>query len=281
MRSALLALLLPVAASALGHSHQWQGVAAAVREELGSFYKGQYGGVDPSYEPYDLGVDTASITDIHVIFSNHLDVGFNVRAWCDGEDGCKSMEDTSTGLPCRPWAYWVLNENINTFLPRAVETADAMRLLPPGNGSHSAGPDRYIYMTQPWVLSFFMDCATNAGMLDWRNPEGGLGPSIIQCPNATTVAKLTAAIQRGDIFWHAFPHNGQPGTYEPSLFEASLAMGSRLSEQLNVTKPICFSQRDETGMTRAILPALNKAGVKMISLGSGGSSGGCVPAHPF
>jgi hypothetical protein len=121
-----------------------------------------------------------------------------------------------------------------------------------------------------------MDCAENAGMLDWRNPQGGLGPSILQCPNATVVAKLKAAIQRGDIFWHAFPHNAQPGTYEPSLFEASLAMGSRLSEQLNVSKPVCFSQRDETGMTRAILPALNKAGVKMISLGSGGSSGG----HP-
>jgi hypothetical protein len=192
-----------------------------------------------------------------------------VRAWCDGPDGCVSMEDTKTGLPCRPWAYWVLNENINTFLPRAVETADAMRLL--GNST-----DRYIYMTQPWVLSFFMDCDTNSGMKEWRNAECGLGPEIIQCPNATTKAKLTAAIQRGDIFWHAFPHNAQPGTYEPSLFEASLAMGSRLSEQLNVSKPVCFSQRDETGMTRAILPALNKAGVKMISLGSGGSSGG----HP-
>lgn len=247
----------------------WQ--AAAVRDEYGSLWKGQYNEAihQPNYDPYDENVDTAAITDIHVIFSNHLDVGFNVRAWCDGPDGCKSIEDTSTGLPCRPWAFWVLNENVNVFLPRAVETADAMRLI-------SNSTDRYIYMTQPWVLSFFMDCETNAGMKEWRNAECGLGPDIMQCPNATTKAKLVAAIQRGDIFWHAFPHNAQPGTYEPSLFEASLAMGSRLSEQMNVTKPVCFSQRDETGMTRAILPALNKAGVKMISLGSGGSSGG----HP-
>ena len=48
--------------------------------------------------------------------------------------------------------------------------------------------------------------------------------------------------QRGDIFWHAFPTNAQPGTYEPSLFESSLLMGSRLSDQLNVTRPVCFSQ---------------------------------------
>lgn len=85
-----------------------------------------------SFEPYDEKVDTAAITDIHVIFSNHLDVGFNVRAWCDGDDGCVSPDDSKTGLPCRPWAYWVLNENINTFLPRAIQTADAMREL---NGS--------------------------------------------------------------------------------------------------------------------------------------------------
>lgn len=129
--------------------------------------------------------------------------------------------------------------------------------------------------TQPWVVAFFMDCI-DTGMRDWRNPEGGLGPEIIQCPNATVVAKFKAAVQRGDIFWHAFPHNAQPGTYEPSLFESSLQMGARLSDQLNVSRPVCFSQRDETGMTRAVLPLLNKHGVKMISLGSGGSSGG----HP-
>ena len=72
---------------------------------------------------------------------------------------------------------------------------------PPDPG---APKDRYIYMTQPWVVAFFMDCI-NTGMRDWRNPEGGLGPEIIQCPNATVVEKFKAAVKRGDIFWHAFP----------------------------------------------------------------------------
>ena len=265
----LLALALPLSVAA--HS-PWQGVAAAVREELGSFASGQYPqDAAPTYEISTPNVDASTITDIHVVFSNHLDVGFNVRAWCDGPDGCVSPEDSKTGLPCRPWAYWVLNENINVFLPRAIETANAMRLLPPANATR----DRYIYMSQPWVVSFFLDCE-NAGMLEWRNKEGGLGPSILKCPNASTVAKFTTAVKNGDIFWQAFPHNGQPGTYDASLFESSLAMGSRLSKRLGVKPPVCFSQRDETGMTRAILPLLNKAGVNMISLGSGGSSGG----HP-
>jgi hypothetical protein len=71
-----------------------------------------------------------AVTDVHVVFSNHLDIGFNVRAWCDGADGCKSPADShgpSGDLPCRPWAYWVLNENIKTFIPRAIDVADEMR----------------------------------------------------------------------------------------------------------------------------------------------------------
>ena len=36
------------------------------------------------------------------------------RCPLQGPDGCRSIRNTSTGLRCRPWAYWVLNENINT-----------------------------------------------------------------------------------------------------------------------------------------------------------------------
>ena len=97
-------------------------------------------------------------------------------------------------------------------------------------------------------------------------------------PRSTIYARRHSCTHTPTFRLHrqAFPHNGQPGTYDASLFESSLAMGSRLSKQLGVKPPVCFSQRDETGMTRAILPLLNKAGVSMISLGSGGSSGG----HP-
>jgi hypothetical protein len=51
---------------------------------------------------------------------------------------------------------------------------------------------------------------------------------------------------------------------------------ARMADELGIQRPTTFSQRDETGMTRAILPLLKKHNVTMISLGSGGSSGG----HP-
>lgn len=48
--------------------------------------------------------------------------------------------------------------------------------------------------TQSWLLSLFLDCPARIG---------------IACPNATTVEEVSAALQRGDISYHALPHNGQ------------------------------------------------------------------------
>lgn len=127
-------------------------------------------------------------------------------------------------------------------------------------------------MTQPWIVDLFLDCE-HAGITGWRP---GHRVPLLECPNATTVAQFKKAMKQGDIFFHAFPHNGCPDSYDASLFEASLQMSSRLAETLGVPRPATLSQRDETGMTRAVLPLLNKHGVKYVSLGSGGATGG----HP-
>ena len=346
-----------------------------------------------SFAPYDAAADEASVSEIHVVMSNHLDVGFNVRAWCDGDGGaCTSTSPSHDGEPCRPFASWVLNENIDTFLPRAIATADAMRNATPSPGGggqqcaadygqntpccgqpadpnttvatdkrcpadaptcvgyeydhhwgHCAGPalncpsapapadqvdcgevgssesecaargccwhqgglspsghwcvhaataptpgptpapstvpDRFIYMTQPWAASFYQPgfcSADESGIFDWRNAEGGGGNSVLVCPNATQAAAFRAAATRGDVWWQAFPHNAMPGIYDASLFNASLALGARLADAFGVRRPSTYSQRDETGMTRAIVPLLRANNVTMISLGSGGSPGG----HP-
>lgn len=49
-------------------------------------------------------------------------------------------------------------------------------------------------MAQSWVLSLFFDCPAHIGL---------------RCPNATTVAEVDAAVRRGDLVWHAMPHNAQ------------------------------------------------------------------------
>jgi hypothetical protein len=115
------------------------------------------------------------------------------------------------------------------------------------------------------------DAATASGVREWRNPEEGSGGPLLTCPNASEISAFRASVANGTVFWHAFPHNGRPGTYDTSLFDASLDLGAWMADELKVPRPRTFSQRDETGMTRAILPLLAKRGVGMISLGSGGA----------
>lgn len=75
---------------------------------------------------------------------------------------------------------------MNEFFPRAADVAAAMR---------ARGSDRYTWMTQGWLISLFYDCKA-AGILSWD----GKGTQLLQCPNASTVSKVTAAIKNGDIW---------------------------------------------------------------------------------
>ena len=213
--------------------------------------------------------DRAAVTDIHVVFSNHLDVGFNERSWNDEGNGATGQGPGSSprceglfapdGERCNPLAANVTSEYFNTYFPLAATMADAAR---------AAGGDRYIYMAQPWVIALFLDCAAS-GVNDWR--PGRTDRPLLSCPNASTIAQLRRAIAQGDIFFQAFPHSASPETYDSSLFESALGIAARLADELGVPRPRTFSQRDETGMSRAILPLLNKHNVSYISLGSGGS----------
>jgi hypothetical protein len=237
--------------------------------------------VDPSYCRYLMLLlsaalaaavasadESVAITDIHVVFSNHLDVGFNERSWNDqdaveGNAQCEGLFSPD-GERCMPLAANVTSEYFNVYFPRAASISDAAR---------AKGTDRYIYMAQPWVVALFLDCA-RSGVNDWR--PGHTSDHLLTCPNATTIAQFKRAVSQGDIFFQAFPHSSCPESYDASQFEASLAIGARLADELGVARPKTFSQRDETGMSRAILPLLNKHNVSYISLGSGGSSTG----HP-
>ncbi len=70
------------------------------------------------------------ITQVHVVFSNHLDVGF------DGID------------PVLGFSKNVVNRYFDVYFPRAIQTANSMRSL---------GTDRFIWMTQRCV--FVCACA--------------------------------------------------------------------------------------------------------------------------
>ena len=50
---------------------------------------------------------------------------------------------------------------------------------------------------------------------------------MLHCPNQTVIAEVKAAVVRGDIFVHAFPHDGEASTFpDRDLFEAALNMAA-------------------------------------------------------
>ena len=68
---------------------------------------------------------------------------------------------------------------------------------------------------------------------------------------------MRGALQRGDIFFHAFPHDGQASAFpDASLFDAALGVARALSRELGLPPSTAVSQRDVPGWTRATVPLL-------------------------
>jgi hypothetical protein len=130
---------------------------------------------------------------VHVVWSNHLDIGFDGIAPQIGYD------------------HAVINKYFHEYFPRAVRLAQDMRQdgggdafgEPPSDcGSQSAGtvaasvhcscvrPGPAVYTTQSFLVSLYFDCPPGMGL---------------RCPGAGERAALEAAIRRGDITWHAHP----------------------------------------------------------------------------
>ena len=62
------------------------------------------------------------------------------------------------------------------------------------------GEEQLRWMTQSWLAALYLSC-----------PSAEL--PVLHCPNATAVAAFEKAVLRGDIWWHAFPHNGELGQF--------------------------------------------------------------------
>ena len=208
----------------------------------------------------------AAVTEVHVVLSSHFDAGCKTP-------GCTAPEHLLPGEPrlCaavgtrvpvqpglgEPFAFHIINRYFDVFFPRAIALAQQGR----------AQGTPYRYLTQPWLAALYLDCA-NGGIAAW--PGMPVAPAaddmpLLHCPNATALAAFKAAMVRGDIFMHAFPHDGEASYYpDASLFEAALRVGERVAEQLGIAPPRAVSQRDVPGWTRAALPHLARHNITYV-----------------
>jgi hypothetical protein len=170
------------------------------------------------------------ITDVHVVFSNHLDVGFDGIA------------------PTPGFSANVVDRYFTEYFPRAIETAANI-------SQASGGKSTYTWMTQCWLVSLYFDCPPNMNFT---------------CPTDDEKAAVAQAITDGVITWHAFPFNSELETMEPSLAAAGVDLCHKLSDQLGNPRATTFSQRDVPGTTRGMIPILTSMGVTGMSFGVNG-----------
>ena len=208
-------------------------------------------------------VDPRSVKFVHLVQSNHLDVGFSdyvsqvMNRYLTGGWG--------TDQPPAPrWkrVYY------DSFLLGAANTSRILR--------NRGGEARYVYTQNPWVMHLFFHC--NETAFPWvREAER------LRCPTAAQRQVMIEALRRGDTAMHAFPTSAQAELFDAGTFDAGLRMGpvllSALGLEGDVVSPSVMQQRDVPGLTRAVVPLLARRGVVGISVGANdGSPAPTVPS---
>jgi hypothetical protein len=133
------------------------------------------------------------------------------------------------------------------------------------------GPERLIYTTHSWLVSFYLNCNGLPSVPAWG--------AAVTCPTPAQVARFEDAINRGWITWHGFPFNGEPELMDESMLAFGVQMAHDLDRRFhNGTLRRVVSQRDVPGMTRSTIPIWRRNGIDMITVGvNGGSAPPAVP----
>jgi hypothetical protein len=139
----------------------------------------------------------------------------------------------------------IINEWFHKFFPLALSLGEEL--------DQRGGPERLQFMAQSYVVSLFLDCPP--------------GFANLICPSLEEIANFTKAVNKGYIYWHAFPFNGEAELSEPGMFAAALNLTHSLDDRFALPHKATLSQRDVPGLTRAALPALTAAGVRALSVG--------------
>lgn len=117
------------------------------------------------------------VDTIHIVFSNHLDVGYH-----RGFDSVSCAKDKSCLIQS------VLNEYWHVYFPLAIDVAERLE---------NDFPDHnitYNWMTFPFLVSLYLDCQDD-------NKFG------LKCPTKEAKNKFLDGVSKGYIWFNAFPFN--------------------------------------------------------------------------
>jgi hypothetical protein len=137
----------------------------------------------------------------------------------------------------------VVRKYFEQYFPRAIDDANEMR---------RSGGDRYTWTTGSWLLYEYLEQAKPAER-----------------------RAMEAAIQRGDIAWHALPFSWQTEMLDQSMIAGGLSLSQALDRRFG-RMTSGAKMTDVPGHTRALIAPLAANGVTFLDIGV---NGGSTPAE--
>ena len=180
------------------------------------------------------------LKNVHVVFMNHLDVGYN-------------------GIPKTGFINNILNTYFMEYFPRAIRLADEMQSIDPDSA--------FIYTTHSWLLYLYLNCPKNFV----------LNNVTLYCPTPEEVGAMEQALKNGHVTWHAGPMNMQVELMTSSLIKMAVRMSDELGKKYKCCSQV-WSLRDVPGMSGGAVPTLLQNKIKAVSVGV--NPGSAPPAVP-
>lgn len=134
----------------------------------------------------------------------------------------------------------VMSEYFGQYYPRAIAVASKLR----ERGSR----DLYRWTTSAWLLYEYLE---QAGSADRKQIE--------------------AAIERGDLVWHAMPFNWQTEALDRSMAQGCMGFSTVLDRRFG-KKTIGGKMSDVPGHSRGLVPVLAESGVRLLDIGVNSAS---------
>ncbi len=132
-------------------------------------------------------------------------------------------------------ANTVFRRYMDDFIPAALRLARELRVR--------GGEERFLWTTGSWLIYHYLEQATPSDR-----------------------AQMEAAILAGDIVWHALPFTTHSELLDAHLFRFGLSLSQQLDARFGRTT-IAAKMTDVPGHTRAIVPLMAEAGIKLLHLG--------------
>eukprot|EP00039_Didymoeca_costata_P014525 m.235380 g.235380 ORF g.235380 m.235380 type:complete len:943 (-) comp16044_c1_seq12:64-2892(-) len=145
----------------------------------------------------------------------------------------------------------LLSAYVTSFFPTAFNTSQELRAR--------GGKEQFMWTSHAWLIDALL-----------RNYSGVTTPEF--------EADLIAAIERGDITWHANPMNMMSESGELKNMQFGMQISDELDKRFNKSSKTAASQKDAPGLTLGQIGLLANAGVKMLHVGANDFS--TVPALP-